>query len=90
MLRKASLRSGQDSHAKKTPLGERGIRVIVVVANSVSVSAYGLWWIIIILRLFLLLLFILILVDPLSSGFDSENQISIALHHRNLFVRSNI
>ena len=35
--------------AKKTPLGERGIRVIVVVANSVSVSAYGLWWIIIIL-----------------------------------------
>ena len=28
------------SKAKKTPLGERGIRVIVVVANSVSVSAY--------------------------------------------------
>jgi len=34
--------------AKKAPLGERGIRVIVVVANPVSVSAYGLWWIVII------------------------------------------
>jgi hypothetical protein len=39
----------QKLQAKKTPLGERGIRVIVVVANSVSVSAYGLWWIIVIL-----------------------------------------
>jgi hypothetical protein len=34
------LHSEQKSKAKKTPLGERGIRVIVVVANLVSVSAY--------------------------------------------------
>jgi hypothetical protein len=38
----------QNSRAKKTPLGVRGIRVIVVVANSVSVSALGLWWIIVV------------------------------------------
>ena len=56
------LHSEQKSKAKKTPLGERGIRVIVVVANSVSVSAYGLWWIIIIL-LRILLLFLLIVVN---------------------------
>ena len=32
--------------AKKTPVGGRGVRVIVVVANSVSATAIGLWWII--------------------------------------------
>ena len=37
----------QKFQAKKTPLGRRGIRVIVVVANSVSATANGLWWIII-------------------------------------------
>jgi len=55
----------QKIEAKKTPLGERGIRVIVVVANSVSVSALGLWWIIIVVvtaHLLLLLLFLLILL----------------------------
>ena len=45
----------QKIEAKKTPLGERGIRVIVVVANSVSVSAYGLWWIFIIVVTVLLI-----------------------------------
>ena len=33
---------------KKTPLGRRGVRVIVVVANSVSATAIGLWWIIVV------------------------------------------
>lgn len=39
----------QKFQAKKTPLGRRGVRVIVVVANSVSATAFGLWWIIVIL-----------------------------------------
>ncbi len=37
-------------------MGDRGIRVIVVVANLVSVSAYGLWRIIIILVTVLLII----------------------------------
>ena len=54
------------SQAKKTPLGERGVRVIVVVANLVSVQRIGLWWIVVVVvTVFLLLLFILFLVDPL-------------------------
>jgi len=36
------------SKAKKTPLGERGVRVIVVVANLVSVQRIGLWWIVVV------------------------------------------
>jgi hypothetical protein len=40
---------GQKFQAKKTPLGRRGVRVIVVVANLVSATAFGLWWIIVIL-----------------------------------------
>ena len=39
----------------------RGIRVIVVVANSVSATASGLWWIIVVVTGFLLLLFVLLL-----------------------------
>jgi len=39
---------GKKFGTKKTPLGERGVRVIVVVANSVSVQRLGLWWIIVV------------------------------------------
>lgn len=31
---------GQEFQAKKTPLGRRGVRVIVVVANLVSATAF--------------------------------------------------
>jgi hypothetical protein len=36
------------SRAKKTPVGDRGVRVIVVVANLVSVQRLGLWWIVVV------------------------------------------
>jgi len=51
--------------AKKTPLGRRGVRVIVVVANSVSATAFGLWWIIVVLVTGLLIVVCSSSYDPL-------------------------
>jgi len=72
--------------AKKTPLGVRGVRVIVVVANSVSASAPGGGGFLLLLRIFLLLFVVLLLVLILLASM-SEIQYSKAWHHRNLFVR---
>ena len=56
----------KNSWAKKTPRGKRGIRVIVVVANSVLTTAARLCWIFVIvlnpLLLLLIIFFLLICV----------------------------
>lgn len=62
--------SGRKIQAKKTPVGDRGVRVIVVVANSVSVltpSGGGFLLLSLGYSYFCLLLFFLF---PLTSGFD--------------------
>jgi hypothetical protein len=94
LVRKVRLAPGQNSRQKKAPLGERGIRVIVVVANSVSVSAYGLWWIIIILVTALFIIIVVVYSYSYLIRFFwlrcPKSRFRIALHHRNLFVRTNI
>ncbi len=75
--------------AKKTPLGRRGVRVIVVVANPVSVSAlrpvdyyffYGL----------LLLLLYILLIAPFLLASMSENRCRVPGVTETFFVRTNI
>jgi hypothetical protein len=62
------------TEAKKTPLGEWGIRVIVVVANSVSVAAYGPWWIIVVVLTNFIIVVVVVFSCSyfirLTSGFD--------------------
>ena len=56
---------------QKKPRWVGGVRVIVVVANSVSATAYGLWWIIVVVVTSLLIVVYSSSYDPLTSGFDS-------------------
>ena len=73
--------------AKKTPLGRRGVRVIVVVANSVSDPALGLWWIIFVLVRVFLLLFVLLLMIRYFWLRCLYIDVELPWRHRNLFVR---
>lgn len=70
--------------AKKTPLGRRGIRVIVVVANSVSAAALGLWWLLLLVRLFFLLILLLLIIRYFWLR-CLYSDVEIARRHRNLF-----
>jgi hypothetical protein len=75
------------SQAKKTPLGERGVRVIVVVANLVSVQRIGLWWIVVVVVTGLLII-VMCSFSCLIRYFWLRclySDFEIALRHRNLF-----
>jgi len=75
------------SKAKKTPLGERGVRVIVVVANLVSVQRIGLWWIVVVVVTGLLII-VMCSFSCLIRYFWLRclySDFEIALRHRNLF-----